>query len=124
MLKLFLIGLLCNNIYIDFFHKKIKKLTREMRVIYPTHCTALELHLVFCQSASFVRKNVLYLSKILIDVKGPALHSPVRLLIIQLFILYDKKHLAQFHHLHRYIQWQWNDRLQNTNVQPQPKYLF
>lgn len=67
-----------------------------MGVLHPGHSAASEHHLVFRQRASLVREDVLHLAQILSDIKCSALQVRVCLLVVQIQVLMDEVHLADF----------------------------
>lgn len=54
-----------------------------MRIFNPIDAAAAEHHLVFCQRSRLIREQVLDLTQVLRDVKGPALDPRVQLLVVK-----------------------------------------
>lgn len=73
-----------------------------MGVLHSSHSAAPKHHLVLCQRARLVRKDVLHLAEILSDIKSSALQVRVCLLIVQIHVLMDEVHLADLYNLNRH----------------------
>ena len=71
-----------------------------MRIVGPSDCTGLELHLVLGERACLIGEDVVYLSQVLRDVQGAALDTFVHRLVVQLDVAVDEVDLPQFDKLH------------------------
>lgn len=82
-----------------------------MRVLHSSHGATPKHHLVLGQRASFVRKNVLHLAKVLGDVQSSTLQVRVCFLIIKIHVLVYEVHLTDFDNLNGHKQGDWDQHL-------------
>ena len=87
---------------------------RIVRIFYASHSAPSENHLILCQSASFIREDILDLPQVLRDVQSPALQLGVGLLIVQLQVLVDEVHLAHFNDLDGDVERNGDQDLEDT----------
>lgn len=83
-----------------------------VRVFHSCHSTASKHHLVFCERAGLIRKDVLHLAEVFCDVQSSALQMRVRLFIVELSVLMNKIHLAYLHYFNGNKERDWDQDLE------------